>query len=199
MSVDLHTLAHKEALASAPANQLILSTLEFSIPRADGTYSIMRMVRDVGEVITDETEDDPEVRGHFLRLEDVPPYVLAYDEPYGAGEFVQFTYCPFEVEWPEITDGPLPTCGIAISNVARRLAPFMRELIEVGKPLMLVLRDYLITDKATPTGVLKNLYVSNVKSDAHRVSGNAEFWDPVNQNFGLLYLLKDYPGLSADQ
>lgn len=199
MPVDLHTQAMKEALASAPAHQTILSTIEFSIPKLSGLYAVMRMVSDAGEVFVDETETEPEIRGHMLKLEGEAPYDLPYEEPYGVGTYVQFTYCPFSIDWPEITDGPLPTCAISIANVARKLAPFMKELIETGQPLMLVCRDYLVTNKAEPSGILRNLYISNVKSDVHRVSGNAEFWDPVNRNFGLLYLVKDYPGLSSDQ
>lgn len=189
MPIDIHTQAYKEALASAPANQDIVGTVEFQVPRADGTDAIVRMSNDRGTLVSPETETEEAVWGHHLRLEE--------DAPNNPGEVVFFGYCPFAIEWPEITDAPQPTCSISIANVARQLAPYMDGMVESGRPLKLVCRDYLLSDTDTPTAILRNLFIRSVKSDVARVTGSAEFWDPVNQNFGLLYLAKYHRSLTA--
>ena len=99
--------AIREAYASAPADEVILDTLELRHPTffdEEGQPTAIRVVRDHKDLVA--------------RLED--------DAPMNAGEAVTFRRCAFELRLAPIETVAVPEMELAIDNVSTELMEHLR-------------------------------------------------------------------------
>lgn len=182
---DPWTDALAEAYASAPLDDVILSTLELRHP---SLVKPIRVVADLGDVL-DEADGDM-IFGHSLKLE-----ADALADP---GEFVDFIACGFGFTLPDQQEGQLPSVTITVDNVAYLITPQLDALIGVRASLEVTYREYLASDKTTPQFILNGLTMTSIGSNLTQLSGTASFADLVNRNFpAKVYRPSEYPGLSS--
>lgn len=176
---DPWTGAIAEAYASAPLDDVILSTLELDHP---ALAEPIRVVADLGAIIG-EADNQP-VFGHMLRLE--------------TGEVVKFIACSFGFALPAQQEGQVPTVQISVDNVAYIISPQLDTLLGTRAKLTVIYREYLASDPNTPQFILPGLSMSSVTSDLNQLTGTASFADLVNRNFpNKVYRPAEYPGLVA--
>jgi hypothetical protein len=179
---DIWNQAIQEAYALAPAEEVILHTLELthsSMPNA------IRVVADHGDSIT---IDGTLFSGHYLTLED--------DYPGEGGESVFFQSCMFDFELPEQKLGSLPQIQISLDNVTRELMEYVDAIIAESSPLQLTYREYLYSDKETPQFILTGLSMKRISCTLTKVTGTAEFSDLINRSFpNKVYRPEEFRGL----
>lgn len=182
--------AIQEALASAPLNEIVLCTLELShssFLNEQGEIEPIRVVRDDGVLLQ---EGDPDIYGFELKLEN--------DAGTNPGEYVKFVACMFDFELPAQQEGSLPTVEIKIDNVTRLVSKYLDAAVELNEPVIVVYREYLNTDLATPQFILGGMSITSVKSTVFGVTATASFADLVNRNFpGKVYSPKEFRGLAS--
>jgi hypothetical protein len=168
-----------EAYASAPLEDVILSTLELSHP---ALAEPIRVVADLGEIIG-EADEQP-VFGHMLTLE--------------TGEVAKFIACGFGFALPAQEEGQIPSVQISVDNIAYLITPQLDGLLGSRAKLEVVYREYLASDPSAPQFILPGLSMANVTSDLNQLTGTATFADLVNRNFpNKVYRPSEYPGLVA--
>jgi hypothetical protein len=182
------SLALAEAYASAPASEVVLSTLElrhssFDVPA--------RIVRDYGTLQGSNLDSEGvsyDIYGHLLTLEDTAPI--------NASETVLFQACMFDFTFMEQRDGQLPELTISIDNVTHLLGSALDEASLSNEAIALTYREYLSSDFSFPDYVLNGLTLKQVTAKMFRIEGSAGFFDIVNRNFSnRIYDLATYPGL----
>jgi len=184
MNEDIWEEALQEAYATAPTNEVILHTLELRHPSFVDTA--IRVVMDIG---TSFTVEDEEVFGHYLTLEDSAP-----DSPQ---QSVFFQSCMFDLNLPEQKEGSLPSIGIELDNVSRLVIQYLDNAIGQRAPIELTYREYLFSDKEKPQFILGGLTMRQVKANAGKISGTAQFSDLINKSFpSKLYRPDEFRGLT---
>lgn len=188
MTTDLWTQAIEEAYASAPAEEVILHTLELrhtGFLDDDDQLTAVRVVMDHGEAHTVSGE---EVYGHFLTLED--------DAPVQAGQSVLFQSCMFDFSLPEQREGSLPSLEIELDNVSREIMTHLERAVGQRAPLEVTYREWLSSDRTEPQFILGGLTMKQVKSNSMRATGTAQFSDLINRSFpGKVYRADEFRGL----
>jgi len=187
---DIWGLAIQEALASSPAGEIILSTLELrhsSFKNLQGVPEPIRVVCDFGILLE---EGVPDIYGFEMKLED--------EAPTDAGETVKFVSCMFDFELPAQQEGSLPTVEIKLDNVTRIVSKYLDDAVELSEEVEVTYREYLSTDLTSPQFILGGMTISSVKSTVFSVTATASFADLVNRNFpGKLYRPQEFRGLIA--
>lgn len=173
---DIWDLALQEAYASAPVDETILHTLEFSHPAfADG----VRIVMDTGDLIE---KGDPDIYGHQLNIE--------------SGELVTFVACNFNFTIPDQNEGSLPSIKITVDNVTKQISQYLEEAVNLKSPLSLTYREYLASDPTQPQYIISGLSVKEVSSSSTKVTCTAQFSDLLNKSFPKkVYRPEDFRGL----
>lgn len=159
--------ALREAFASAPVDEVVLSTLELRHP---------------------DFRDDDDNPTHLRIVANSPTMMakLEANAPVDAGMTVEFRYCPFEFVRPEQSDQALPECELRIDNVTREMVPQLDRVIETMTPIQMVYRDYLASRIALgPSSKIRGLQARRVSVGTFRVTGRAGFFDLVNGRFPL--------------
>lgn len=180
---DIWHEALQEAYASAPTDEVILSTLEIRHPSF--TDGAIRVVMDHGDMFTIESVD---TWGHYMKLENTAPVQ--------AGQTVFFQACMFKITLPEQRDGALPSVNIELDNVTREMMQYLDDAIGQRAPIEITYREYLASDKLTPQFIMSGLTMKTVDSSLSKIVGTAQFGDLVNKSFPKkLYRPDEFKGL----
>ena len=186
---DLYSAAIAEAYARAPADVVILETIEIrhiTIVDDDGNPSALRFINDYGDRASD---DDPEVRVTSLGLE--------VGAPLNPGETVTFIACRFDITLAAQEQGAVPVMAVSIDGVASEVSDRLDRAVEVGSPMYLTYRQYLASDKTAPQVVQGNAKINRITSNLTRVSAQAGYTDMMNATVpGKLCRPNEYPGLA---
>lgn len=174
------TQAWAEAQAAVPANIVELYTLELIHPAfldSGGLPTSVRAVRDT--------------QPHDLLLEG--------SAPLNPGETVTFTALPFEMPWPEQSEGQAPELTIKIDGVGRELMPWLDVAVTMQAPVTVILRVYLFDTVAGTkvAGITPMRFpLRRVTVNETYVEGSASPADLANlRAMRLVYDLKNYAGL----
>ncbi len=171
--------AIREAYASAPADTVILHTLELRHPAFaddDGEPTAIRVVRDHADL--------------NARLET--------DAPLDAGQRVRFVALGFELELPPVDTAPVPEIAVTLDNVSREIVRHLDEAATSLERIEVTYRPYLSTDLEGPQmDPPITLTLTEVEVDVFRATGRARMLDIGNRAFPAdLYTAKRFPGLT---
>ncbi|TAN65276.1 MAG: DUF1833 domain-containing protein [Magnetospirillum sp.] len=171
--------AIKEAYAAAPADVVILHTLEIWHPTfldGDGNPAPIRVVRDHADLTA--------------RLE--------AGAPRNAGEMVTFSALAFDLDLPPVDTGPVPEITVTLDNVGREITDALDGAATSQEKVEVTYRPYLSTDLEGPhMDPPITLSLTEVEADVLRVTGRARMLDVGNKAFpGITYTAKTYPGLA---
>lgn len=172
------TEAWQEAIASAPADAVVLSTLELIHPTfvdGEGNPDSIRVVLD---------EED-----HTFTLEATAPI-----KP---GQEVLFEALALTVTQPEQEDGKLGgTLQITLDNVPRTILPSLHEAATVRARAQIIYREYVLDDTTEPDLVIDGLSAKIVQITQTKITCSATFLDLLNASFPTrIFSQDDFPGL----
>lgn len=164
--------AIKEAYASAPAEVVILHTLELrnsGFRDEDGNESI-RLVQDTKPLVA----------------------TLEANAPENPGETVTFEPYAFEMGFPKLDDNANPEVTVTIDNVGQLIPSQLS-----GHIIELTYRPYLSTDTSAPhCDPPLHLVLREIVIDAFKLTGRAGFKNLANLSFpNELYTPTRFPGL----
>ncbi|MDF3837157.1 DUF1833 family protein [Cupriavidus basilensis] len=167
-----------EAYASAPADDVIVDTLEIRHPSFvdDNGPTAIRICRD---------------RVDFqARLEP--------SAPMHPGALVTFLACPFDFTLPGIEEGRVPQLQIKVDNVDREITAAIESAYQQHAPIEVTYRPYLVSDTSGPqmdppvTMVLTHIVVN-----VFVITGTATLNDVHNWPFpNRTYSATSFPGLT---
>ena len=171
--------AIREAYAAAPADIVILHTLELRHPSFlddDGQPTAIRVVRDHVDLMA--------------RLE--------ADAPVDGGSVVRFVAMGFELELPPVDTAPVPEIAVTIDNVSREIVRHLDAASTSQDKIEVTYRPYLSTDLEGPQmDPPITLILTEVEADVFRVTGRARMLDIGNKAFPAEnYTAKRFPGLT---
>ncbi len=171
--------ALREAYAVAPADVVILHTLELRHPSFfddEGLPIAIRVVRDNADLTA--------------RLE--------VGAPLNAGEMVTFIAMGFDLELPAVDTAPVPEISITLDNVSREIVRHLDGAAESQDVIEVTYRPYLSTDLEGPQMEPPiTLVLTEVSADVFRVTGRARMLDVGNKAFPAeTYSATTFPGLT---
>ena len=171
--------AIREAYASAPADTVILHTLELRHPAFvddDGRPTAVRVVRDHVDLTA--------------RLE--------AGSPLDAGETVRFVALAFDLELPPVDAAPVPEISVTLDNVSREIVRHLDAAATSLERIEVTYRPYLSTDLEGPQmDPPITLTLTEVEVDVFRATGRARMLDIGNRAFPAeTYTAKRFPGLT---
>ena len=171
--------AIREAYASAPADTVILHTLELRHPAFvddDGVPTAIRVVRDHADL--------------NARLET--------DAPLDAGQRVRFVALAFDLELPPVDTAPVPEISVTLDNVSREIVRHLDAAATSLERIEVTYRPYLSTDLEGPQmDPPITLTLTEVEVDVFRATGRARMLDIGNRAFPAeTYTAKRFPGLT---
>lgn len=170
--------ALREAYASAPADEVILDTLELRHPTfldENGEPMAIRVVRDHHDLVA--------------RLED--------GAPMHAGQDVTFISLGFEMTLAPIELVAVPEMELAIDNVSTELMKHLDAAVQDPSPIQLTYRPYLASDPLTPRmDQPPSFELRDVKAGVMRVTGRCRVGMDLQRAFPFpLYTTREFPGL----
>lgn len=171
--------AIREAYASAPADTVILHTLELRHPSFlddDGQPTAIRVVRDHVDLMA--------------RLEE--------GAPVDGGSIVRFVAMGFELELPPVDTAPVPEITVTLDNVSRELVRHLDAASTSQDKIEVTYRPYLSTDREGPQmDPPITLILTEVEADVFRITGRARMLDIGNKAFPAeTYTARRFPGLT---
>lgn len=166
--------ALKEAYASAPAEEVMLHTLEI---RHSSFTNPIRVVR-----------DHKDFNAH-----------LESDAPVNPGEEVTFIAMAFDFTMPDVTKATSPEIEISLDNVSGEIVAYLDAAAQTPDLIEVTYRPYLASD---PSGPQMNppltLVIRSVSADIFRIRARAGFADLANRKFpNEVYNTERFPGLAA--
>jgi hypothetical protein len=179
MAIENYSEALKEAMASAPADEVMLHTLEIqhdAFVDDAGNPAAIRVVRD---------NQDLEAR-------------LEASASMNPGEIVNFVAMAFKVKLPGFESGQLPQLEITLDNASREVTKHLEQAISSSSPIKIIWRMYLASDPLSgpdndPPYVM---ILTSAKVTLLQVTGTATLDDLQNLSFpNRLYTTTDFPGL----
>jgi hypothetical protein len=197
--------AIREAYASAPADVIVLHTLEIWHPAfvEDGIAKPIRVVRNFEDTATwlalggagvqavlDGLDEEARRKvGLIARLE--------AGAPRDAGLLVPFVALGFELELPPVDTIPVPEIVVTLDNVGREIAKHLDAAAVSQERIEVTYRPYLSTDIEGPQmDPSMTMTLSEVEVDVFRVTGRARVLDIGNKAFpSEIYTIRKYPGL----
>ena len=199
--------AIREAYASAPADTIILHTLELRHPAFvddDGRPTAIRVVRnfadeeswlrlggaEVQAVLDAMPVEGRDLVGLVARLEE--------DAPKDGGRMVPFVALAFDLELPPVDTAPVPEITVTLDNVSREIVRHLDAAATSIKIIEVTYRPYLSTDLEGPQmDPLITLTLTEVEVDVFRATGRARMLDIGNRAFPAdLYTARRFPGLT---
>lgn len=164
--------ALQEAYASAPANEVILHTLE--LRHAAFTQPI-RVVRD---------------------HQDFTAFLEA-DAPIDPGAEVTFVALAFDFSPPEVVKSSSPEIEISLDAVSGEVVGHLDAAVQTPDLIEVTYRPYLASDRSGPQmDPPLTLVIRDVEIDVFRVRARAGFGDLANRKFpGEVYTTTRFPGL----
>jgi hypothetical protein len=171
--------AIREAYAAAPADTVILHTLELRHPSFlddDGQPTAIRVVRDHVDLMA--------------RLE--------ADAPVDGGLVVRFVAMGFELELPPVDTAPVPEIAVTLDNVSREIVRHLDAASTSQDKIEVTYRPYLSTDLEGPQmDPPITLILTEVEADVFRITGRARMLDIGNKAFPAeTYTARRFPGLT---
>jgi hypothetical protein len=197
--------AIREAYASAPADVIVLHTLEIWHPAfvEEGVARPIRVVRNFEDTATWLSLGGAEVQavlggldaearrkvGLVARLEGAAPR--------DAGLLVPFVALGFDLELPPVDTIPVPEIVVTLDNVGREIAKHLDAAAVSQERIEVMYRPYLSTDIEGPQmDPPMTMTLSEVEVDVFRVTGRARVLDIGNKAFpSEIYTTRKYPGL----
>jgi len=172
------TEAWQEAIASAPADMVVLSTLELIHP----TFVDDQGNPDSIRVVLDEED-------HTFTLEATAPL--------HAGQQVLFEALALTVTQPEQEDGKLGgSLQIELDNVPRTILPSLHAAASVRARAQIIYREYVLDDTTEPDLVIDGLSAKIVQITQTKITCSATFLDLLNASFPTrIFSQEDFPGL----
>jgi len=177
MNQDKIQEAMNEAYASAPADVIVLDTLEVHHRTLEVPIRVVRCPH-LG----------PEPRMFNLKLED--------NAPVNAGESVEFIGAPFELSLPEKNSENPGTFTIRIDGIDDSLDEYLRNAAVDGGAMTAIYRQYVQGFEADGPGVVWGgieLVNPRLEGMTFVVEGAVLNW--MFLPFGRIYRAIDYPGL----
>jgi hypothetical protein len=171
--------AIREAYASAPADVVILHTLEIWHPtfRDDsGNLAPIRVVRDHADLVA--------------RLEAAAPR--------HAGQRVTFIAMAFDLDPPPVDTGPVPEITVTMDNVGREITDALDGAATSQDRIEVTYRPYLSTDLEGPhMDPPITLVMTEIEANTLHVTGRARMLDVGNKAFpAITYTARRFPGLA---
>lgn len=183
MAEDPFTDAIREAYASAPVEQTVLSTIELWHPSFDVP---IRVVHDEGLLLASDPE---EIWGRIFTLED--------GAPRNGGEAVTFLAAAFEAQQPAAEENQPPEMVIRINNVDELLMEALDKAVETAAPIEAIYREYFADQPETVQFLLTDLSIKRVVATMLRIEGTAGFTDLFNRGFpDAVYTPQEHPSLA---
>ena len=172
------TAALREAYAIAPAQEVILPTLELRHPLfvdEAGLPDSIWVVRDWTDLVA-TIEDDAPVRG---------------------GEAVTFRAFAFDVTLPPVEAAPSPEIDISIDNVDLRIIENLDLAVADGNKIIICFRPFLLSDLSAPQMIPPPTFtLSEVKVDSRSARGKARLDIDLSGTFPRrTYTAQEFPGL----
>lgn len=172
--------AMAEAYASAPADVVILDTLELRHPA----------------LVDEEENPDPIRVVRDLRAWDLK---LETGAPLNAGETVAFRAALFDMDPPESTEAA-PSARVSIDAVDRKIIAALEQIMVVRAPIEVTYRAFIAPaagDPAPEPGwVIEGLKARSVDADTRRMTAQLTFDLLGNKAFpGRIYTRREFPGL----
>lgn len=170
--------AIKEAYASAPVDEVIVSTLELIHPS---------FVDDQG---------NPTAARVANSYQDYT-FGLEATAPRNAGEMVLFQRCAFSLTLPQWSEGAAPELQLKIDNVSREITRYLEQAIVQLTPILVIYRPYLASDPTLPQMDPPFIFsLSKVQVDTFQITGTANTNDVHNWPFpNEKYDPARFPGL----
>lgn len=197
--------AIREAYASAPADVIVLHTLEIWHPAfvEDGVAKPIRVVRNFEDTATWLSLGGAEVQAVLDGLDaDARRKVglvarLETGAPRDAGLLVPFVALGFDLELPPVDTIPVPEIVVTLDNVGREIAKHLDDAAVSQERIEVMYRPYLSTDIDGPQlDPPMTMTLSEVEVDVFRVTGRARVLDIGNKAFpSEIYTIRKYPGL----
>ena len=197
--------AIREAYASAPADVVVLHTLEIWHPAfvEDGVAKPIRVVRNFEDTATWLSLGGAEVQAVLDGLDaEARRKVglvarLEAGAPRDAGLLVPFVALGFELELPPVDTIPVPEIVVTLDNVGREIAKHLDAAAVSQERIEVTYRPYLSTDIEGPQmDPPMTMTLSEVEVDVFRVTGRARVLNIGNRAFPReIYTIRKYPGL----
>lgn len=161
-----------EAYALAPADEVILHTLEIRHPSFTDSIWVVRNTENILATI----EAGAPVRG---------------------GEEIEFIGLPFEFSLPDITPGATPEIELQIDNVDRTIMEHLDLAVSSSAKIIVVYRPFLSGDLSEPQmDPPPSFELSDIRVDAMKVTARARTSIDLQGAFPRrLYTARDFPGL----
>lgn len=171
--------ALKEAYASAPADVILLHTLELRHPSFiddNGNPTAIRVVRDNVN--------------HICTIED--------SSPLDAGKMVEFIAMGFDLELPPVEAIPVPEIMLTLDNVSTEIIQYLDRAVETQDMIEMTYRPYLSNDLSCPQmNPPITLVITDIIANISKITATARMMDIGNKSFPAEnYTIKKYPGLS---
>lgn len=183
---DIWSEAFLEAVASAPADEIIISTLELIHP-----------------AFVDE-EDNPESLRAVLDDRDWT-LELEPNAPLHGGDEVLFEKLAIRVTLPEQTENNLGSAKIAMDNVPRKYIKQLEQATSIRANATLIYREWIgvhdpetgvTTVSGPPDFIIGNMTIQVVEITDLRIEATARFQDLLNQGFPLRkFTREEWPAL----
>lgn len=166
--------ALREAYASAPADVVVLHTLEF----LHASFAVpLRVVRDYASLAA----------------------TLEASAPVGAGTSATFVPYAFDFKLPSAGESSVPEIEITLDNVGADLVQYFDQAANSATPVTMIYRPYLSTDLSQPhMDPPLQMVLRSISCDMFKVTAKAGFGDLGSRRFpALLYTANTFPGLAA--
>ena len=166
--------ALREAYASAPAQEVVLHTLEL---RHSSFAEPLR-------VVCDESSLEA---------------VLEDSAPENAGETVTFLPLSFSFRLPDVVKSTSPEIEIALDNATGEIAGYLDDAANSGSLIEVIYRPYIASDTSVPQmDPPLSLVVRSVSASVFRATARAGYADLGNLKFpSATYDTERFAGLSA--
>lgn len=168
-----------ESYASAVQETILLYTLEINHKSFSQPARVCRW-----------SAASPTPERFLCKLED--------DAPYDPGQIVEFIGLPFEVSFPDKTDGNAGEFQFKVSGVGFELDADLEEAALSGGKITGILRIYVKGhEHEGPEEVWHGIDIKSPSIDAATgdVMANGSFFDWINRTFGYNYTPGKYPAL----
>lgn len=170
-----------EAYSSAPADVVVIHTLDFIHPS---------FTSDAGHP----------TGGRIVKSQDSLYARIEPDAEIDGGAWVLFAAVDFDFVLPTESDSSsVPEIQIKVDNVSKYLIPYLDAASESLEPVTVIYRPYLSTDYSQPHIMppLK-MTITSFSADVFSVTAKASFSNLANRRFPYMrYTAKMFPGLSA--
>lgn len=167
-----------EAYASAPADTIVLHTLEIN------HKSFLTPARVVRWPVTD---NEPET--FRCLLEDTAPY-----DP---GRVVEFVGVPFEITLPAHSTEEAGQFNIRIDNVGDILDEQLEAAAIAGGQITAIYRQYIKGTESTdgPATIWEGIKINSPRMEGQTLVADGAVLDWMQRGYGELYTPEGYPGL----